>query len=60
MLNVGTREVLPKGLWVFAILIALYLLVGVGFHVAWKSALNACREVRIASGEWVEPEVFGG
>jgi len=60
MPNLGTRAVLGKVLRGGAVLGALYLLVGVGFHVAWKSALSACREARIAHGEWVEPEVLGG
>lgn len=37
-----------------------YLALGVGFHYAWKSAQDACREARAAQGEFVEPEVFGG
>ena len=60
MPNLGTRGILVKVLREFAVGVVLYLLVGVGFHVAWKSALSACREVRIAHGEWVEPEVLGG
>lgn len=37
----------------------LYLGIGLAFHLKWKSALAACREVRRAQGEFVEPEVFG-
>jgi len=45
--------------FVLLILILVYLLLGLGFHFAWKSALGACREAQIAQGEFVEPEVFG-
>ena len=46
----------------FALLIfvALYLGIGIAFHLKWKSALAACQETRRAQGEFVEPEVFGG
>jgi len=42
------------------ILVALYLGIGLAFHLKWKSELAACREMRRAQGEFVEPEVFGG
>ena len=42
-------------LWV---LIFVYLGIGLGFHCTWKSELAACREARMARGEFVEPEVF--
>lgn len=38
----------------------VYLLLGIGFHVAWKSALDGCQEYRLTQGEFVEPEVFPG
>jgi hypothetical protein len=42
------------------LLVALvYLGLGLGFHLKWKGALAACREARMAQGEFVEPEVFG-
>ncbi len=41
------------------LLVLLYLVLGLVFHLVWKSALDACRETRIAQGEFVEPEVFG-
>jgi hypothetical protein len=44
---------------VILILALLYLGLGLGFHFAWKSALAACTETRMARGEFVEPEVFG-
>jgi len=40
--------------------IALYLGIGLAFHLKWKSALETCREMQRAQGEFVEPEVFGG
>jgi hypothetical protein len=36
----------------------IYLGVGLGFHFQWKNAQDACREARLARGEYVEPEVF--
>jgi len=42
------------------IFVAFYLGIGLAFHLKWESALAACREVRRARGEFVEPEVFGG
>lgn len=49
-----------KILIALAILGVLYLGTGLAFHFLWKSARDACREIRIARGEFVEPEVFGG
>ncbi|MGQ9586318.1 MAG: hypothetical protein ACUVXG_13085 [Anaerolineae bacterium] len=45
---------------VLLILALIYLGLGLGFHVTWKSALDACREARMARSEFVEPEVFWG
>jgi len=45
---------------VLLIIALVYLGLGLGFHLGWKSAQEACREARIAQGEFVEPEVFGG
>jgi len=42
------------------IFVTFYLGVGLAFHLKWESALTACREMREAQGEFVEPEVFGG
>jgi hypothetical protein len=42
------------------ILVLIYVGLGVGFHVKWKSALAACWDTRMAQGEFVEPEVFSG
>lgn len=44
---------------IFLVFAFIYLLLGLGFHLKWKSALDACGETRIAQGEYVEPEVFG-
>ena len=51
-----------RRLVIFAlILLIVYVSLGVAFHVGWKAAAAACREERIAQGEFVEPnEVFGG
>ncbi len=46
--------------FLFLALILLYLALGLGFHFKWKSALEDCRELRRARGEFVEPEVLGG
>lgn len=43
------------------ILLLSYVVLGIGFHIQWKAAQAACREARIARGEFVEPtEVLGG
>jgi len=42
------------------ILASLYLGIGFVFHFKWQSDLAACREMRRAQEEFVEPEVFGG
>ncbi|MGC8838966.1 MAG: hypothetical protein ACP5UM_11175 [Anaerolineae bacterium] len=42
------------------LLLLVYLGLGLAFHVAWKSAQEACREARLARREFVEPEVFVG
>lgn len=38
------------------VFIALYVSIGLGFHVGWQSQIKACREIRAARGEFVEPE----
>lgn len=43
-----------------ALLVAVYLAAGLAFHVKWSREQTACRELRMARGEFVEPEVFGG
>lgn len=42
------------------VLVLFYVGIGLAFHIRWKSELNACREMRQAQGDFVEPEVFGG
>jgi hypothetical protein len=50
-----------KRIAIFVLIIVLiYIGLGVGFHIEWKSALAACRNARSAQGEFVEPEVFPG
>jgi len=36
----------------------IYATLGIGFYAGWKIEATACREARLAQGEWVEPEVF--
>ena len=45
--------------YVLLVFALIYLGLGFGFHFKWKSALDACREERMAQGEFVDPEVFG-
>jgi hypothetical protein len=45
---------------VLLIVALIYPGLGLGFHFKWKSVQGACREARMAQGEFVEPEVFGG
>ncbi len=49
-----------KILAILALFVFLYLGIGAVFHFKWISAQTACREMRRAQGEFVEPEVFGG
>jgi len=56
--NSHLRETVSRLLLVLSVLILIYLGVGLGFHLMWKSELEACREVRLARGEFVELEVF--
>jgi hypothetical protein len=53
------RKILSTLLLILLIFVLVYLGLGLGFHVTWKGALDACREARLARGEFVEPEVFG-
>ncbi len=39
-------------------LIGIYLGVGLVFHIKWNREIEACREVRRARGEFVEPDVY--
>lgn len=53
-----TRAIATALLLTVLVAAALYLLLGLGFHLAWKNARAACREARAARGEFVEPEVL--
>lgn len=53
-----TRRVLSGAVQVLVLIAVIYLALGLGFHFAWKSAQEACRQAREAAGEFVEPEVF--
>ena len=48
-----------KIVYILLVFVLVYLGLGLGFHINWNSALDACREARMAQGEFVEPEVFG-
>lgn len=58
--NLHIHKITSRLLLVFLAITLVYLAIGLGFHFTWNSALEACREARIARGEVVEPEVFGG
>lgn len=52
-------QIASRLLRILLVLALVYLGLGLGFHFTWKHALAACREARMARGEFVEPEVFG-
>jgi len=57
----GTPDIRRIGARVLRVLVALgllYVALGLGFHIKWKHDLDACRALRRARGEFVEPEVF--
>jgi hypothetical protein len=56
--DTSIRKVASKFLLILLTFTLIYLGLGLGFHLKWKSAWEACREARIARGEFVEPEVF--
>ncbi len=56
----GARMLCRRATIALLILVCVYIALGLAFHVAWKRAQDACREARLARGEFVEPEVFGG
>jgi len=51
---------LKKLLILLLIIMLLYLALGTGFHFKWEHELEACRILRAAQGEFVEPKVFDG
>jgi hypothetical protein len=53
------RNIAFRLLLIILIFTLVYLVIGLGFHFKWKSALAACREAQMARGEFVDPEVFG-
>jgi hypothetical protein len=57
--SLDVRKIAGKIALALLILALVYLGLGLGFHLKWKGALEACREARMAQGEFVEPEVFG-
>lgn len=54
----SVRKIVPSLLLTLLVLIVVYLGLGLGFHFKWESELAACRETRLARGEFVEPRVF--
>jgi hypothetical protein len=56
--NSHIREIGSRLLPILLVLILVYLGLGLGFHLMWKSELAACRDARMARGEFIEPEVF--
>ncbi len=52
------KIVFTRFLRIILLVIVIYLVLGLGFHLKWHSALAACRQARMARGEFVEPEVF--
>lgn len=50
---------LRKIVYILMVFVLAYLGLGLGFHIMWNNALDACREARMAKGEFVEPEIFG-
>ncbi len=52
------HRILSRAVQVLVLTAVIYLVLGLGFHFAWKSALEACQQAREAAGEFVEPEVF--
>jgi hypothetical protein len=57
--NLNIRNIMSRLLLIILIFTLVYLGIGLGFHIKWKSALTTCREAQMARGEYVEPEVFG-
>ena len=56
----GVTGVARRLLTIILVLFILYAALGLAFHIKWQSAQEACRAVRRAQGQFVEPEVFGG
>lgn len=52
------RRIVSKLFLAVLVVVLVYVAVGLGFHFMWKSELDACRQERMARGEFVEPEVF--
>lgn len=50
------RRTIAQGCWWIALAaIVLYVGVGMAFQVGWSRAVEACRAMRAARGEFVEP-----
>lgn len=48
----------PSSYLVLAVLLFVYLMVGLAVHLKWQADLEACRQARLATGQFVEPAVF--
>ncbi len=59
MSSQGTQKIVALAVGILLVFALISLALGTGFHWAWKGAQKACREVRTAQGDFVEPEVFG-
>lgn len=55
-----TQSIAFRFLLVLMLAALVYATIGLSFHVAWKHALDECRQTQMARGEFVEPEVFSG
>ncbi|MFZ3151191.1 MAG: hypothetical protein WA116_05840 [Anaerolineaceae bacterium] len=58
--SLSTHKIASMLLTIIILVVAVNLVIGVGFHFIWQSRLDACREERISQGEAVNPEVLGG
>ncbi len=53
-----SRALTQKLLLILLFSLCSYLVVGLGFHLKWKSELAACWQARASSGELPDSEVF--
>lgn len=58
--HVKTHGIISRSLLVLVLAALIYVTIGLAFHVTWQHALAECRQMQIARGEFVEPEVFSG
>ncbi len=53
-------RIISRLLRVLLVSLLIYLALGLAFHFTWQRTLEACRQERMARGEFVEPQVFWG